>query len=491
MKTKNIAIVGGGTAGLVTALILGVRYPKLKIDIIESDKIGIVGVGEGSTEHWKDFIQETNISLKDLVNETDCTFKYGINFDNWHGDNTNYIHSVSTDLSVESQTRSKVGYAHMIANGLGPKDIIHDYIEPSLHIEPFWGVNQFHFDTMKLNTFLHSVCEKRNISIIKAEIENVKLDSDGAVEELVTSDGQIFKYDFYIDSTGFHRLIMQKTMGIGWKSYSEYLPVNSAFAFPTEGTEDIPSWTLAKAMKAGWLWRIPTQSRYGNGYVYSDKYTTFEEAKAEVEELYGHPIDVRKEFKFDAGRLEKFWHKNCAAVGLSSSFIEPLEASSIGSTIVQALELASLLASYIPGNTYSEEKFNKFSTEVVDNIIDYVALHYITKREDSDFWKDAKNLPKPPGLEKLLEIYKHKFPSEAEFRNRSLMFKESNWIVVMHGLGLIDPKVAQEEVDMQNDYMIENLYHNLTYRKEDENRYEKFSHRHALEWMKTTKEIYQ
>ena len=480
MIIKDIAIVGGGTAGLITALMLRKTYPNLKIDLVESDKIGIVGVGEGSTEHWKDFMADCDISLSELVKETDATFKYGINFDNWNGDGKNYIHSVSSAYNIESQTHSKIVYAYLIANGAGPKDIVHEYIEKSLHRQPYWGVNQFHFNTFKLNQYLHNLCEQRNITVIKAEVSQVTLTEDGSIDKLITEDGRELAYDFYMDSTGFHRLLLQKTMGIAWKSYQKYLPMNSAIAFPTERQEDIPSWTLSKALSSGWLWRIPTRERFGNGYVFNDQYLTFDQAQQEVEQLYGHSIDIGKKIKFDAGRLEKFWHKNCAAIGLSSSFIEPLEASSIGSSIQQARIFSTLLSSYVPNTEYAERIFNNESVELIENILDFVALHYMVKRNDTDFWKSTKDLEQPDGLKEKLEIFKHKFPGKSDFPNKRVMFKEANWIVVMHGLGLISPAIAQTELDMQPAHIQNSIKYNVNFSSPQD---EFISHRQALNWL--------
>jgi len=480
---NNIAIVGGGTAGLVTALILKKTYPNLQIDLIESDQIGIVGVGEGSTEHWASFMQHCDISTTELVKHTDCTFKYSINFNNWNGDGTNYIHSVSSAFNMESQSNSKFVYSYLIANGAGPKDIVHKYIEKSLHRMPFFTINQFHFDTNKLNKFLHDLCTQRNINVVKAEIKEVKLDETGAIDHLITVGDKTLKYELYVDCTGFHRILLHKAMGVKWKSYNKYLPMNSAIAFPTETTENIPSWTLAKALSSGWLWRIPTQSRYGNGYVFNDDFINFEQAVEEVEQEYGHTISVGKKIKFDAGCLEKFWVKNCVAIGLSSSFVEPLEASSIGCSIQQVFKLNHLLPTYIPGVNTDRviNEFNQESDELLENILDYIALHYITKRDDTEFWKFAKTLPKPPGLEERLELYKHKIPGKSEFSNRKLMFKEANWILVMHGLGLISKEVAQRDVDIQARHLIESIPYNLP--KEDIASEDFVSHRQALQWL--------
>ena len=483
MKVKKIAIVGGGTAGVVTALILRKTFEKLEIDLIESDKIGIVGVGEGSTEHWQSFMQHCDISTTELVKHTDATFKYGINFENWTGDGSNYIHSISSAFNMSAQSNSKFVYSYLIANGAKPLDLVHKYIAQSLHKMPFFTINQFHFNTNKLNTFLHDLCDKRNIKTIKAEINEVKLSETGEISELISEDGRSFKYDLYVDCTGFHRLLLHKAMGVKWKSYNKYLPMNSAIAFPTETTEKIPSWTLARAMTSGWLWRIPTQQRYGNGYVFNDNFISFDQAVQEVEKHYGHEINVGKKVSFDAGCLEKFWVKNCVAIGLSSSFVEPLEASSIGCSIQQAFKLNTVLPSYMPGvNTeMSVNAFNAECDELLENILDYIALHYITKRDDTEFWRSTHSLPKPPGLEERLELYKHKMPSPAEFLNRKVMFKEANWIVVMHGLGLITQEAAQADVDIQPKHLIESIPFNLP--RDDWPAEDFHDHRYALQWL--------
>jgi tryptophan halogenase len=483
MQINNIAIVGGGTAGLITALILRKSHPTLEIDLIESDKIGIVGVGEGSTEHWAQFMSQCDISLSSLIKETDATFKYGIKFDNWNGDNSFYIHSVSSSFNVECQTHSKFIYSWLIANDAGPNDLTHKYIERNQHREPFWSINQFHFNTVKLNDFLHRLCEERNIKIIKAEIDDVVVNEQGFVTTLVDSQKNYLTYDFYIDSTGFHRLILEKKLKVKWISYQKYLPMNSAIAFPTERTEDIPSWTLAKSMNSGWLWRIPTQERYGNGYVFNDQFCDFDKAQEEVEALYGHSVNIAKKIKFDAGRLDKSWVNNVAAIGLSSSFIEPLEASSIGSSIQQAFLFSDLLASYSPTTKYSENTFNLECEHLLENILDFVALHYKVKRNDTEFWKQVKDIPTPPGLEEKLEIFKSKMPTSGDFVNRRVMFKEANWIMVMHGQGLISRETAYRDVERLPPHIRESVSFNINNIVASSETDKLFTHRHAIQWL--------
>jgi len=447
MKVKKVVVVGGGTGGLITALLLKNAHPYIDVDLIESKNIGIIGVGEGSTEHWARFMRNCDISLHELISETDATFKYGINFANWNGDGQSYIQSVNGEMNAAGPHGIKFVYANLVSKNSNPLFLIKPYVVKSELPENNYNINQFHFDTVKLNQFLHKKCFKKGIKLIEAELDQVELHEDGSVKSLRAVDGRTFEYDFYVDSTGFSRLIISKAMGIKWISYSKYLPMNSAIAFPTERLEEIPAWTLSRAMPSGWLWRIPTQERFGNGYVFSDKFLDFDGAQKEVEDLYGHPIQIAKKIKFDAGCLEKSWHKNCAAIGLSSSFIEPLEASSIGTSIQQAMILCEVLPYYIDNNTRAEQIFNKHSDEILQNILDFVALHYITKRNDTDFWQSVKTLPKPPGLEEMLAIYRNKFPSDLDFDNKRVLFQAANWILVMHGLGIMDPLVAKKEIE--------------------------------------------
>lgn len=483
MQLDNVAIIGGGTSGLICALILRKTYPNLKIDLIESEKIGIVGVGEGSTEHWNTFMFHCNINTSKLIRETDATFKYGINFVNWNGDDKNYVHSISNGFTIESQTNQKFLLAYLIANGYDEKSIIHPYVEKSQHTKPYWSINQFHFNTLKLNKFLHDLCEERNIRIIKGEIDEVTLNEDGSIKSLITNDKKTFEYDFYVDCSGFHKLLLHKVLKAKWISYQKYLPLNSAIAFRTERTEEIPSWTLSRAMNSGWLWRIPTQESYGNGYVFNEDFISVEEAKKEVEDLYGYEVEIGKHIKFDAGHLDKFWIKNCAAIGLSGSFVEPLEASSIGSSIQQSILFSELLLTYTKESDYAERTYNKFSTELTENIIDFVALHYCVKRNDTKFWQYVQTLPKTDSLSEKLHLFNNSFPCSSHFKNRSLMFKESNWIYVMHGLGILSKEVASRSFNIEPDHIKDSLKYNLKNMISQSKDNEYVSHREALQWL--------
>ena len=448
---KKICIVGGGTAGLVTALILKSRFSSLQIDIVKSDKIGIIGVGEGSTEHWKEFAGFTGISIKELITETDATLKYGILFKDWT--KNFYFHNVVDRLRELRFGQYLAGYAYSVINNLKPKDYTDEFVLNN-KINPNDLANQFHFNTFKLNNFLLKKCKEKNIRIYEDEIVKVNVKKDNI--ESIESKSKKYKHDFYIDSTGFKRLLISK-LGAKWKSYSKYLPMNEAIAFPTKDTKEYTPYTLAKAMTSGWLWRIPTQGRWGNGYVFNNKYINAEQAQKECEKYLGHKIEIGKNIKFEAGTLEKAWIGNCVATGLSSSFIEPLEASSIGTSIQQAFMLMHFIINYKETDI---ELYNIKFKFIVENIRDFVLLHYLSNKKDSKFWKEFKpNLPL--SLKNNLQKWKHRLPLKEDFPGYYLLFNAPNFTIILKELNLINKKSIKKEYNSLSNIFKDHVKNNI------------------------------
>ena len=283
---KKILIVGGGTAGLISALILQKRFEKIKIHLVKSNKIGIIGVGEGSTEHFGEFINFTGITPKMLIKETDATLKYGVVFENWMKES--YFHNVTKGISSLVFGQYLSGYAHSIINNFKPKKYTNGFCLDNMVLSnPF--PNQYHFNTFKLNDFLIERCKLAGVKIFEDEIKDVIV-KDGKINYL-KGEKKKYKYDFYIDSTGFKKLLISK-LGAKWNSYKDYLPMNEAIAFPTKDTEEYAPYTLSRAMKAGWMWRIPTYGRWGNGYVFNNNYINKDEAQKECEKYLGHKIKI-------------------------------------------------------------------------------------------------------------------------------------------------------------------------------------------------------
>lgn len=446
MKNINkITVVGGGTAGCISSMILKKRFPQISIEIIESTNIGIVGVGEGSTEHWAKFCNFVGIDHYEVIRECGATFKIGICYDNW--DEEPFMHSIIEPAYVEASGYFYT-YAHIIANELSKKKFQPNHVwENKCLLNKFnhqndVPVSQFHFDTFKLNKFLHKKCVEMGINIIEDDIVDAVLDSDGNIE-YVHSKTKNYYSDFFIDCSGFKRLLLNKKLNVKWKSYSEYLPLNSAIAFPTEEMEEYNMWTKATAYNAGWGWTIPVQGRTGNGYVFCDKFITKEQAHEEMEKHFEKKIDVAREFKFDPGRLEKFWEKNCVAIGLSSNFVEPLEATSIGSSIQQTFCLMNFLSSY------DFEHYNNLMEKMFDNIVDYILAHYLVRKDTTDFWKEIKhNLKITDSLKNLLSLWKNRLPHQSDVSTPWGMFSSVNYIPVLYGLNWFDTKSIKKEYSM-------------------------------------------
>ena len=454
MKTiKRVAVVGGGSAGLVAALILKTRFPSFDIDIIRSEKIGIVGVGEGSTEHWTAFMDFIGIHYFDIVKECDSTFKSGIMFKDW-GDK-DFLQSISSGFS-QTEKKYHYAYAKQIADNAEPKDLMSSHTWDSSVNTWFMSnhtsspVLQFHFNTHKLNDFLTTVSEHKGIRFFDDEISDIQLNDQGEIASIKGNQGT-YEYDFYIDSTGFKRLLIDK-LGAKWISYSKYLKMKSAIMFASEmPAGNIPMYTTAQAMDYGWMFSIPTYGRTGNGYIFDSDHIDKDSAHAELEKFLKRSVEINKEINFDPGALDTPWIKNCCAVGLSASFVEPLEASSIGTSIQQAFLLSDLIINY---NESAIKKYNKLMTGVLENIRDFVILHYLTKKSNTDFWIAARNIELPDSLSSKLELWKNKLPTVDDFVESSQfrLFSDSHHILILHGLGLLDADKIKQEYEFMVDH---------------------------------------
>lgn len=446
----KISVVGGGTAGLIAALILKTRFPKININLIRSSRIGIIGVGEGSTEHWNEFMQYIGVSFETIVKECDATFKAGIMFRGWSDED--FMHSIGPEHEVKNGQYPSV-YGRLVS-GQYPNKAINPSLswenriyEHRLNLQngPPW--NQYHFNTTKLNDFLTKVAMEKNISIIDDEILEVVLDKDGSIDHLVGETSN-YKSNFYVDSTGFRRILISK-LGAKWNSYSQYLKMNSAIVFPLEDTSEYNMWTVAQAMDYGWMFSIPVWGRSGNGYIFDSNYITPDQAKDEVEKFLGKKINVGKTLKFDPGALDQVWIKNCCAIGLSSSFVEPLEATSIGTSIQQTFLLMHRLPNYDQDTIV---KYNKDVNDILLNIRDFVVLHYITKKNNTQFWRDIQNMPIPDSLAKNLKKWRKNLPIADDFKESTdyKLFSDAHYIHILAGLKLFDIDLIRKEYDMMH-----------------------------------------
>lgn len=446
INPSKITIVGAGTAGLVSALILKTRFPSYDIKIICSKKIGTIGVGEGSTEHWHEFTSFVGINLADLIKATDATFKIGVVFKGWGV--PDYMHSIQDGYN-ETAGEYPYVFGSLIGNGAMSQDLSGEvFWKNKLHSrylkENNSPVTQYHFNTFKLIDFLTGIASERGIEIIDDEIKDVVLNEQGEIAHL-SSEHSTYTSDFFIDSTGFKKLLISK-LGAKWKSHSEYLKTNSAIVFQTQDSENYNMWSMAQGMKYGWMFRTPTFGRWGNGYIYDSEFLTPEQAQQEVEEFLGIPIKIGQHLKFDPGAVDRAWIKNCCAIGLSSSFIEPLEASSIGTTIQQTFMLMHKLVNY---NDAVVDNYNRSFRDIIENIRDFVLLHFITPRRDTEFWRKVADVELPNSLTNMLKSWEHKLPVQEDFSHlsRYILFKQFHFILVLHGLKLFNVESIQKEFE--------------------------------------------
>lgn len=447
---KSLTVLGGGNAGLISALMLKKGIPSLDLTIIKSKKIGTIGVGEGSTEHWSKFSAFVGINISEVINECGATFKVGIKFENWHGDGTHYFHSLPEYLVwMDNATGAPYTLMRLIGDGVPAEELHWDLVANGYVREPFHDYYQFHFDSEKLNAFLTKKALEFGINLVEAEIQGPILDAEGFIESVVDDQGNRYSSEFFIDSSGFNRVISSE-LGAGWVDWSKYLPLNSAIAFQTPYEEQLPSYTLAKAMDYGWHWRSPVQERFGNGYVFSDHFINEDRALDEIQKHFKNPINVGRKINYKSGKVNHAWIKNCVCIGLSSNFVEPLEASSISTTIKQTQLLIGSIWNWHRNDTGTVKEYNRVFDDMMFNILDFIQLHYFTERNDTEFWRWCKNEMVVTDFNKEnLENFKTNFVNqvllpEDGMMNNFRIYDCLNWIQVMHGLRMFDQKKIKE-----------------------------------------------
>jgi flavin-dependent dehydrogenase len=408
MKKRKFVIVGGGTSGWITAHTVRKYFPDDDITVVYSEKQGIIGVGESTTPHIIDFLNSIGVDLGHCLKAVSGTIKHGISFENWNGDNKKYMHPFVEHLSEFSNPpifnhSCWELYNKLLINKKLPFD---QYLyQTRLAYENKIDVKNtsfgFHFDAHKFAEYLKELAFFKNIKTVVGDVVSTDLKTNGNIETIHLEDGSI-ECDFVFDCTGFSKLLIGNLYKEEWISYKEHLPMNTAITFWTEEEDAVPSYTKCIAMTSGWAWKIPLQDRFGCGYVYDSNYINEEQAQQEAEKLFQQKLKVRKVIKFDPGRYRNAWVKNCIAVGLSSNFIEPLEATSIWLELALLANLKHFLNEIDNPNENSIKLFNQIIGNEVDEKMNFVYLHYMTKRNDSAFWKEfQKKHPMPERLKKL------------------------------------------------------------------------------------------
>ena len=473
----KFVIVGGGTAGWITALFIQKQFPLSKLTVIQSSEIGILGAGEGTTPHIIDFLDEIDIPVSELVKHAKATIKNGIRFANWNGDGKHYYHAFMDNFDLDhtlisefshtdypmldlEQMASSESFDDIGFNSLASErncvrfvpDSTASYknLDPILHFKRL-GRIALHFDANKLAAYLESVGRSRSIEVIDDVVTNIKTDEQGYIQSIVcqsvTVDG-----DFVFDCSGFKRLIIGNFYKTPWKSYKKHLPVKRAMPFFIQNPSNvIPPYTDSVAMKWGWMWKIPVQGRYGCGYVFDSDRLSDDEAKKELDLAIGYEVEVPRIINFEPGRFEKIFEKNCMSIGLSSGFIEPLEATSIWTSIMMLHALTKNIGAVINRDQYAIDKINQRFVSMNDNTLGFVYFHYITKRSDTKFWTEfTRDNTVPESLVNLLELSKHTIPAYDDFKLLGIDWTAKSFYACGNGQKFFNPEFARKIFDSLN-----------------------------------------
>jgi tryptophan halogenase len=465
---RSIAIVGGGTAGWMTAASLAkfLKNLNVRIRLIESEQIGIVGVGEATIPPLMDYIRALGIDEDDLVRNTKATFKLAIEFRDWTRIGHSYMHPFG-------QTGFDMGPLAFSAYWLkalreGKASRLEEYSLQAMAAyagrfmrpvkaanSPLAGITYaLHFDASLFARYLRNIAEASGVMRTEGRVQSVSLKpEDGFIDALTLESGERIEADLYIDCSGFRGLLIEDALQTGYERWNHWLPCDRAAAVPCERTGALSSNTRATAKAAGWQWRIPLQHRVGNGYVYSSSFVSDTQAQDELlSSIEGKALADPLKLQFATGRRKRFWNKNCVAIGLSSGFLEPLESTSIH--FIQR-GITMLLTLYPDRNFRSAEvdRYNKILGAEYERVRDFLVLHYsTTERDDSDMWRYCRNVSKPDSLTERIELFRsHGRILREDFE----LFPTQSWLFVFVGQNIMpesdDPLVNMFDPQFVND----------------------------------------
>jgi tryptophan 7-halogenase len=445
----RVIIVGGGTAGWMAASALTKLLPDhADVHLVESEAIGIVGVGEATLPHIRAFNERLGINEAEFMATTRATFKLGIEFRDWGKIGDSYIHPFGTFGRGDHEVDFHQYWTRLTREGSAPPlgdfsmAVTMAYMnrfalpdpDPS-KLQSTFGY-AYQFDANLFAPYLRRLAESWGARRTEGRIVDVELDGEsGDVDAVRLESGERIEGDLFVDCSGFVSLLLGKALGEPFESWSEWLPCDRAVAMPCRTRTALTPYTSAIAMAAGWRWRIPLQHRTGNGYVYSSSFTSDEAARdALVAAVEGEPVAEPRVLKFKAGRRRRSWVKNCIGIGLSSGFLEPLESTSI--YLIQAA--ITLLLELFPEKQISDvdrDEFNRLIDLEYDRIRDFLILHYhVTARSDTSFWNHVRTMQVPDSLKQKLELFRRR-GRVAKYRQG--VFLDASWIAVYIGQGLV------------------------------------------------------
>ncbi|MEX2126603.1 MAG: tryptophan halogenase family protein [Woeseia sp.] len=471
----RVIVAGGGTAGWLTAYCLVKRLGNLlEITLLESDQIGTVGVGEATIPTMRRFHQLFDIDEREFMRATQASFKLGILFDNWGAPGESYVHSFG-DLGQSNWLVEFHQYwLEAQANGFGGS--LEDYcLEVKALKAGKFAVKvgetaltyAFHLDATAYAGFLRQKSESLGVRRVEGKISEITVDPvTGNIQSLELEQHRQVAGDFFIDCTGFRALLLGDVLDVEYEDWSHWLAADRALAIQTRNTEPPSPYTHVIAHSSGWQWRVPLQSRAGNGLVYSSRFCSDDDANATLlDNITGKTITEPRLLRFRTGCRINAWHKNCVAIGLSSGFLEPLESTSIHlitTAIVRLMKLFPFSGAMAP----LAEEFNRETRLEWEAVRDFIILHYKqTQRDDSEFWNYYRTMDIPDSLAHRIELFKENgyvWPDSVG------LFRGHSWVQVMMGQGLfpehrhgagriLPPEALKRELEKLSAFVNHNL----------------------------------
>lgn len=467
-KINRVVIVGGGTAGWISAAILTRMLGKtLEVILVESDVIGTVGVGEATIPPIMVLNNALGIDQADFMSQTQATIKLGIEFENWRKPGHRYMHA----FGKLGRDFPFCGFEQLWLRGL-PAGYSSDFWDYSLNYQAakqgkfamldkipktdMQGlVYAFHFDAGLYARYLRNLSEQAGVQRIEGMIQSVAKSDDGDIESVSLENGEIISGDLFLDCSGFRGLLINQTLGVDYEDWQQWLPCDRAIAVQSQATYPVKPYTQSIAHEAGWRWRIPLTERTGNGVVYSSSYMRDEQALERLlTGLDSEPTTEPHHIRFSTGRRKRQWYKNCVAVGLSAGFLEPLESTSIHLIQTAVIRLLKLF----PHNGIKQQEideFNRQSQVEIEHIRDFIIMHYhVTERDHSAFWRDCQNMDIPSSLGEKIELFR----SSGKVANPvEALFSDEAWQQVLIGQGVVPNDYHPLADGMSDDQLAE--YH--------------------------------
>jgi tryptophan halogenase len=457
-EIRSVVIAGGGAAGwMAAAALVRVLGPRLSITLVESSEIGIVGVGEATIPAIAQFNKLLRIDEDDFLRQTQGTFKLGIEFVDWYEPGHVYMHAfgpVGRDLAYvpfhhywlrdHAQTGASSLWDYSF-NWLAAKQARFARTE-RIADTPLAGLMwAYHFDASLYAAYLSRLAQGMGVRRVDGIIAEVVLaQENGDVRALRLADGRELTADFFIDCTGFRGLLIEKALGIGYESWSQWLPCDRAWAVPSGRVKPLLPHTRSTAREAGWQWRIPLQHRTGNGYVYASSHTSDERARELLlANLDAPALAEPRLIRFTTGRRKQLWNRNVVCMGLASGFLEPLESTAIH-LIQVAIQRLILLFPHRGDCEERRSEFNRAMAAEYEYIRDFIILHYhANNRRGEAFWDTCRNMSIPDSLRHRIELFRE---TAGIFCASDDLFQMTSWLQVLWGQG-VRPRASHPFVE--------------------------------------------